>query len=285
MAEITFNDTDDEIFLPNPKPPPLGQGLFLWLENNNVQLQSENPPTILVDSDITLNPGSSKKVGSARSAGLPSSSRFVTDCKVSIKPKKATKKNEKTKGATSRDKKPLTKKGKAKKQSKDSELAQTINDLLKPESQDKTDNNEDFDAKDLYIARMKAQHEEQMNKYEDDAKQFAKKKKDRELRWAANAIHRDRIQNEITKEILAKEFYKMRNDLQKIKDGSKESARHRAFYSSLKNRNSLQSQMIVNPYSDCQVDWLYLLMAETWLRTPKEESDNKDYVWKVILYY
>ena len=173
-----------------------------------------------------------------------------------------------------------------KQQQKDEELALTIDELLTlPEKPDDDGKSMDelLDDLDVQIAEQKEKHRLQIKKLDADAMIQQKRKEDREVRYAANAINRDLLATELTQPILRKMFADIRGFLEDIKDGLIESSRHKAFHKSLKTRQALLYTMITHPFTDKQVDWVYEEMASIWLRTKQEHADNNEYIWKVLM--
>ena len=169
---------------------------------------------------------------------------------------------------------------------KDEELALTIDELLtlpeKPDDEGKS-MDELLDDLDVQIADQKEKHRLQIKKLDADAMIQQKRKEDREVRYAANAINRDLLATELTQPTLRKMFADIRGSLEDIKDGLIESSRHKAFHKSLKTRQALLYTMITHPFTDKQVDWVYEEMASIWLRTKQEHADNNEYIWKVLM--
>lgn len=198
------------------------------------------------------------------------------------KPRKKEKSNK-----SSQDSQPkINKFVKDKAKQKDEELALTIDELLTlPEKPDDDGKSMDelLDDLDVQIAEQKEQHRLQIKKLDADAMIQQKRKEDREVRYAANAINRDLLATELTQPILRKMFADIRGFLEDIKDGLIESSRHKAFHKSLKTRQALLYTMITHPFTDKQVDWVYEEMASIWLRTKQEHADNNEYIWKVLM--
>ena len=149
--------------------------------------------------------------------------------------------------------------------------------------QPETEDNLELDQKDLQIAEQKEKHSLRMEQLEEKAMEQQKRKKDREERYAANAINRDHLATGLTQPILKQMVANIRSDLEDIKDGLIESSRHKAFHKSLKTRQDLMYTMITHPFTDKQVDWVYEEMASIWLRTEQEHADNNEYIWKVLM--
>ena len=169
---------------------------------------------------------------------------------------------------------------------KDEELALTIDELLtlpeKPEDDGKS-MDELLDDLDVQIAEQKEKHRLQIEKLDEDAKIQQRRKEDREARYAANAINRNRLATELTQPVLKKMFANIRGFLEEIKAGLCKSTRHQAYHKSLRTRQALLYTQITHPFTDQQVDWAYKEFADIWLRTKQEHADNNDYVWKVLM--
>ena len=169
---------------------------------------------------------------------------------------------------------------------KDEELALTIDELLSlPEKPDDDGKSLDelLDDLDVQIAEQKEKHRLQIRKLDEDAVIQQRRKEDREARYAANAINRNRLATELTQPVLKTMFGNILGFLKDIKAGLIESSRHKAYYKSLKTRQALLYTMITHPFSDQQVDWTLKELADIWLRTKQEHADNNEYIWKVLM--
>ena len=78
-------------------------------------------------------------------------------------------------------------------------------------------------------------------------------------------------------------FKENKDYLQNIFDGKIKSARHEAFHKSVRTRQALFYTMITDPFTDEQLDWVLEEMSNLWMRDKKEQMDNNEYVWKVLL--
>ena len=167
-----------------------------------------------------------------------------------------------------------------KKKKKEEEIERTINDILSrgPDPIEKH-----CDALDVQIAEQKEKHRQQIRKLDEDAVIQQRRKEDREARYAANAINRNRLATELTQPVLKTMFGNILGFLEDIKAGLIESSRHKAYYKSLKTRQALLYTMITHPFTDQQVDWAYKEFADIWLRTKQEHADNNEYIWKVLM--
>ena len=154
--------------------------------------------------------------------------------------------------------------------------------MLSVTEQPETEDNLELDQKDLQIAEQKEKHSLRMEQLEEMGMEQQKRKKDREERYALNAINRDHLTTGLTQQILKQMFADIRSDLEDIKDGLIESSRHKAFQK-IKMRQDLMYTMITHPFTDKQVDWVYEEMASIWLRTKQEHADNNEYIWKVLM--
>ena len=176
---------------------------------------------------------------------------------------------------------------KDKEKKKNEELALTIDELLslpeKPDDEDGKSMDELLDELDVQIAEQKEKDRLKMEQLDEDARIQQKRKEDREARYAANAVYRDRLATEVTRPVLLKMFANIREYLEEIREGVRESSRHQAFHKSLKTRQALLYTMITHPFTDKQVDWVYEEMSKIWMRTKKEHVDNNEYIWKVLM--
>ena len=51
----------------------------------------------------------------------------------------------------------------------------------------------------------------------------------------------------------------------------------------MRTRQALFYSMITDPFTDEQINWTLEEMSKVWMRNKKEQMDNKEYVWKVLL--
>ena len=140
-----------------------------------------------------------------------------------------------------------------------------------------------LDDLDVQIGEQKEKHRLQIKKLDEQADILQRRKEDREARYAANAINRDRLAAELTQPVLKKMFANIQGFLEEIKAGLRKSSRHQAYHKSLKTRQALLYTMITHPFTDQQVDWAYNEFADIWLRTKQEHADNNEYIWKVLM--
>ena len=162
----------------------------------------------------------------------------------------------------------------------------SIDELLKiPERSDDGGKTMDevLDDLDKEIAERKRKHEEEMAKIDTDIKAEKLRQSERRERMKENALLRDRLEEEITESKLRRMFSVNRAYLVNIKTGTIESSRHKAFYKSSRTRHALYYNMITDPFTDDQLEWTLDEMGKVWMKNKREQMDNNEYVWKVLL--
>ena len=140
-----------------------------------------------------------------------------------------------------------------------------------------------LDEVDAEIAKRQEKHKKEMEKVKRDIELQEQERRDREARYVVNAGHRDRLAAEITQPVLRRMFDDNLEFLKSIRDGRTESSRHTAFHKNPMTRQALLYTMITHPFTDAQVDWTLECMTEVWMKTRKEQADNNEYIWKVLM--
>jgi len=162
----------------------------------------------------------------------------------------------------------------------------SIDELLKipdrPEDGGKT-MDEVLDDLDKEIAERKKQHEAEMAKIDTDIAAEKQRQEERRERFKRNAVYRDQLETEITEPVLRQMFSNNLEYLQNIQAGRIPSSRHTAFHKSCRTRHALLYKMITDPFTDKQLDWTLEEMGKVWMRNKREQMDNNEYVWKVLL--
>ena len=162
----------------------------------------------------------------------------------------------------------------------------SIDELLKlpycPEDGVKT-MDEVLDDLDIEIAERKQKHEEEMAKIDTDIAAEKRRQEERRERMKKNTLLRNRLEVEITESVLRKMFEENREYLKNIETGRVESSRHQAFHKSSRTRHALYYTMITDPFTDNQLEWTLEEMGRVWMKTKREQMDNNEYVWKVLL--
>jgi hypothetical protein len=162
----------------------------------------------------------------------------------------------------------------------------SIDELLKlpdrPEDGGKT-MDEALDELDIQIAERKKKHEEEMAMIDMDIAAENQRQEERKERMKNNAKLRDRLEVEITESVLRKMFKDNLDYLKNIEDGKVESARHQAFHKSSITRHALFYTMITDPFTDNQLEWALEEIGKVWMKTKRQQLENSEYVWKVIL--
>jgi len=162
----------------------------------------------------------------------------------------------------------------------------SIDELLKlpdwPEDGGKTVD-EVLDDLDVEIKERKRQHEEEMAKLDADISAEKARQQERRERMKRNAVLRDKFANEVTESVLRRMFSDNLMYLKNIEGGVEESSRHKAFHKSSRTRHALYYTMITEPFTDEQLEWTLDEISKVWMRNKREQMDNNEYVWKVLL--
>lgn len=125
--------------------------------------------------------------------------------------------------------------------------------------------------------------EEMQRSLEANLERLTKAGEERKLRRKANAILRDRLEAEVNQERIQQMFQDNYEYLCGIKSGAVESQRHRDYHASLQKREALRLQMIMDPFTEDQLDWALEEIAKVWMKDKAERLENNEYVWKVLL--
>ena len=161
-----------------------------------------------------------------------------------------------------------------------------IDDLLKLPERDgdggKT-KEEIFDELDAEIRKRHKKHEEDMAKIDEEIEGERRKREELKTRLKENALLRNRLEKELTETEMRSIFKANLGYLQSIHDGVLSSARHKAFHKSVRTRQALYYTMITDPFTDDQLNWTLEEMSKVWMRNKREQMDNNEYVWKVLL--
>ena len=165
------------------------------------------------------------------------------------------------------------------------QIQERLNNLLAmPErNEDGKTMDEILDEVDEEIAKRQEKHKKEMEKVGRDMELLEQERRDREARYVVNAGHRDRLAAEITQPVLRRMFDDNLEFLKSIRDGRTESSRHTAFHKNPMTRQALLYTLITHPFTDAQVDWTLECMTEVWMKTRKEQADNNEYIWKVLI--
>ena len=145
------------------------------------------------------------------------------------------------------------------------------------------DGGKTMDDLDKEIADRKMKHDEEMAKIDTDIAAEKRRQEERRERMKSNAVDRDRLEAEVTEDVLRRMFRDNLDYLKKIKIGEVESSRHQAYNKSCRTRHALYYTMITDPFTDYQLEWTLDEISQVWMRNKKEQMDNNEYVWKVLL--
>ena len=161
-----------------------------------------------------------------------------------------------------------------------------IDDLLKlperPDDGGKT-KEEILDELDAEIRKRQKKHDEDMAKEDKEIEGGRKKRVERKARFRENALLRNRLEKELTEVEMRSMFKANLGFLQSIHAGVTPSARHEAFHKSVRTRQVLNNTMITDPFTDNQLNWTLEEMSKVWMRNKREQMDNNEYVWKMLL--
>ena len=162
----------------------------------------------------------------------------------------------------------------------------SIDELLKlpdrPEDGGKT-MDEVLDELDIEIAERKKKHEEEMAQIDTDIAAEKERQEERRARMKKNTLLRDRLEVEVTELEIRRMFEENKEYLKSIEAGRVYSSRHKAFHKSSRTRHALYYTMITDPFTDNQLEWTLEEMGKVWMKTRREQMDNNEYVWKVLL--
>eukprot|EP00092_Neocalanus_flemingeri_P017995 GFUD01019474.1.p1 GENE.GFUD01019474.1~~GFUD01019474.1.p1 ORF type:complete len:787 (+),score=287.80 GFUD01019474.1:221-2362(+) len=162
----------------------------------------------------------------------------------------------------------------------------SIDELLKlPERSDDGGKTMDevLDDLDKDIAERKRKHDEEMAKIDTDIAAEKRRQEERRGRLKENALLRNRLEVEITEKVLRRMFKDNKKYLESIWNGEVDSSRHKAFHKSNRTRHALYYTMITDPFTDDQLEWTLDEIGKVWMKNKREQMDNNEYVWKVLL--
>ena len=162
----------------------------------------------------------------------------------------------------------------------------SIDDLLKlperPYDGSKT-TKEILDELDIEIAERNKRHELDRAKVNHQIEEDRREKEERRARFRENAKLRNRLERELTEEKVRGTFRASIPYLKAIWKGREVSKRHEAYHKSVRTRQALYYTMITDPFTDDQLDWVLEEMSSIWMRNKREQMENNEYIWKVLL--
>ena len=162
----------------------------------------------------------------------------------------------------------------------------SIDDLLKlpqrPIDGGKT-KEEILDEQDIKIRKIQEKYDEDMAKFDREIEGEKRKREKREINFRVNAVFRNRLKIELTEAKMRSAVKANLCFLKSIEAGLTPSARHEAFKKSVRTRQALRYIMITEPFTNDQLKWTLEEISKFWMRNPKEQRDNSEYVWHVIL--
>ena len=98
-----------------------------------------------------------------------------------------------------------------------------------------------------------------------------------------NALLRNRLEVEINEPLMRKMFRSNQRYLEDVRSGKVYSSRHNAYHQSVRSRHALFYTMITDPFTDQQLDWILEEFGQVWMKNKKEQMENNEYIWKVLL--
>ena len=140
-----------------------------------------------------------------------------------------------------------------------------------------------LDDMDVEIVKRGRKHEEEMSKVDSEIEAEKMRQEQKDKRFIQNGLLKKRLRDEVTETELRRMFKENLDFLLNIQSGNGDSSRHEAYHKSGRTRQALYYTMITSPYSDDQLDWTLEEMSAVWMRDNKEQMDNNEYVWKVLL--
>ena len=165
-------------------------------------------------------------------------------------------------------------------------LSIDLDDLLKQPDQveDGTKTlDEVLDDIDRDIKHRQEKHIQEMEILEKDIEAERKRKEEARLKRKRNAELRDRLESEVTEYVIKDLFDKNKNYLERVWSGKIDSTRHKAYHKGIRTRQALFYTMITDPFTDDQLKWTLDHISRVWMRDAKEQMDNNEYIWKVLL--
>ena len=167
-----------------------------------------------------------------------------------------------------------------------SSISPSIDDLLRlplrPSDGGKT-KEEILDEQDEEIRKRQEKYDEDEAKRDKEIDMDRKKKEEREINLRVNTVLRNRLEMELTEAKMRSAVQANVNFLKTIQAGVTPSGRHEAFKKSVKTREGLRYTMITDPFTNNQLNWTMEELGEMWMRNKKEQRDNSEYVWHVLL--
>ena len=140
-----------------------------------------------------------------------------------------------------------------------------------------------LDQLDDRIAEKEKVHALKMAAIDEELASIRMRKREEKDRRKTNAMLRDQLKKEVTKDVLKAMFSRNKTYLKKVWSGEVESERHKKYHKGIKARQELLYQMITDPFTDDQLEWTLQEISSVWMKNTKEYMDNNEYVWKVLL--
>merc|ERR1712059_165711 len=170
-------------------------------------------------------------------------------------------------------------------------------DISEPEEEETNECNIDLDellklperpedgakSMDEEILERQENHAKEMAALDNDIAAERKRREETKVRKKRNALLRDRLEKELTRDEVTVMFRRNLPYLEKVWSGELESSRHKAYHKGIRTRHALYYMMITDPFTDEQLKWTLDEISKVWMRDKKEQMDNNEYVWKVLL--
>lgn len=158
-----------------------------------------------------------------------------------------------------------------------------LDELLKEPEDDTKSLDEALDEIDKNIMNRQEKYEQETKAIDEEIAAEQARKEETKIRMKENVLLRERLEVEVTEPVVKKMFDKNKEYLEKVWSGEVESSRHQAYHQSTRARHGLYYTMITDPFTDDHLQWTLDLISQHWMRNIKEQMDNNEYVWKVLL--
>merc|ERR1712059_199364 len=155
-------------------------------------------------------------------------------------------------------------------------------DISEPEEEETNECNIDLDEL-LKLPERPEDGAKSMDEVLDEMDEEILEREETKVRKKRNALLRDRLEKELTRDEVTVMFRRNLTYLEKVWSGELESSRHKAYHKGIRTRHALYYMMITDPFTDEQLKWTLDEISKVWMRDKKEQMDNNEYVWKVLL--
>ena len=127
-----------------------------------------------------------------------------------------------------------------------------IENILRTNDDESED--EILDNADRKIKENEKRHQEEMRGYEEEIKELNRCKEERNEREKAYIVLRERLVNEVTRDVVKDHLERNMEYMKEIFDGSRESQRRTSYLKGGRSRHLLLYSQIFDPFPDNQVD-------------------------------